>query len=77
MALGWGRRGGGGAEPPEQSSAAASSPGNELWGYTALFGPDFGRGAPLCMRKPLVGSGMGIGARLRPAAAQGGVISPE
>jgi hypothetical protein len=29
------------------------------------------------MRRPLVGLGMGIGARLRPAAAQGGVVSPE
>ena len=29
------------------------------------------------MRRPLVGLGMGIGARLRPAAAQGSVVSPE
>ena len=41
------------------------------------LGPGLAVGHERCMRNPLVGLGMGIGARLRPAAAQGSVVSPE
>ena len=50
-------------------------------GQSGALGVGLGRGLAVGhdggTRNPLVGLGMGIGARLRPAAAQGGVVSPE